>query len=48
MMRPDSLCARVLKGKYYTHGDFFQPQEKKEALKHGDLFCGEEKLSTKA
>jgi len=43
MMRPDSLCARVLKGKYYPHGDFLSATRKKRSSKHGELFCGVEK-----
>jgi hypothetical protein len=31
MVMPDSLCARVLKGKYYPHGDFLSASRKKRA-----------------
>jgi hypothetical protein len=29
LMRPDYLCARVLKGKYYPHGDFLSVSKRK-------------------
>jgi len=31
MTNPDSLCARVLKGKYYPQGDFMSAGKKKNA-----------------
>jgi hypothetical protein len=31
MVKPDSLCARVLQGKYYPHGDFLSASRKKKA-----------------
>jgi hypothetical protein len=31
MMRPNSLCAKVLKGKYYLHGDFISATKKKKS-----------------
>jgi hypothetical protein len=30
MVRPDSLCARALKGKYYPNGDFISATKKKK------------------
>jgi len=35
-MRPDSLCARVLKGKYYPTSDFLSVTKKGEAQQRGD------------
>jgi hypothetical protein len=31
LTRPDSLCARVLKGKYYPHSDFLSTTKKKRS-----------------
>jgi hypothetical protein len=31
MMNPDSLCARVLKGKYFPHGNFMTAGKKKNS-----------------
>jgi hypothetical protein len=31
MTNPDSLCATVLKGKYYPHGNFMSAGKKKNA-----------------
>jgi hypothetical protein len=34
MTNPSSLCARVLKGKYYPHGDFMIATKKEECLSY--------------
>jgi hypothetical protein len=38
MMNPNSLCAKVLKGKYYHQGDFLTAQKKNTPPTHVVLF----------
>jgi hypothetical protein len=45
MVNPDSLCARVLKGNYYSHGDFLSASRKKKASETWRaILCGREVL----
>jgi hypothetical protein len=32
IMRPDSMCAKVLKGKYFPNGDFVSATREKKSL----------------
>jgi hypothetical protein len=37
LKHPDSLCARVIKGKYFPNGVFLQQQERSDRRRHGVL-----------
>jgi hypothetical protein len=45
---PDSLCARVLKGKYFHNVDFLEAPKKSMPLISGGQFCMGEWLSKEA
>jgi hypothetical protein len=49
LMRPNLLCAKVLKGKYYPNSDLLSATKKGEARRRGDPFsmggmCSSEEL----